>query len=60
MQFIAVEVFIYLSVYLIVKLCLFVQKTEHVLEWHYQPIASVFFDQFCLLIKKLILECDTI
>ena len=57
---------IYLSVnlYLILELCLFVEKTGHVLECQYQPTASIFLNQslvsFFVLIRKLILESKTI
>ena len=57
---------IYLSVnlYLILELCLFVEKTGHVLEYQYQPTASIFLNQslvsYFVLIRKLILQSKTI
>ena len=51
---------IHLSVYLIVKLGLFVLKRMAIPFYCFSIFGSIFGALFCLLIKKLILECDTI
>ena len=65
LQFITLEIFIYLPVYLYrtVELCLLVKETA--IEKQYQPTALTFFGSvfgvlFCLLIRKLILGSKTI
>ena len=55
---------IYLSVYLVVKLCLLVQKRTclrmAIPAYYFNIFGSIFGALFYLLIKKFILKCDTI
>ena len=55
---------IYLSLYLIIKLCLFVQRTGRLRiatpACCFNIFGSIFGVVFCFLIKKLILGCKTI
>ena len=55
MQFIAVEVFIYLFIWLASFACLC-----KIPAYCFSIFGSIFGALFCLLIKNLILECDTI